>query len=127
MFMWVHTANDAEQEKKLVALWEIFKRNHHKMTNDTRQTKHNDFQDAYDENEAPLPDIININTADSTTLVRLKGIGPATAHRIMLYRKTKGPFTNVDQLLEVSHLTRETFILLKPHLSINPGNNEFSY
>jgi competence protein ComEA len=45
--------------------------------------------------------IVNINTADSTALVSLYGIGPAFASRIIKYRSLLGGFYRKEQLLEV--------------------------
>jgi len=44
---------------------------------------------------------VNINTADQAGLESLPGIGPALATRILEYRKTHGPFANIDALDEV--------------------------
>ncbi|MBJ2289904.1 helix-hairpin-helix domain-containing protein [Pseudomonas sp. MF5691] len=45
---------------------------------------------------------VNLNTADAETLRRdLFGIGAAKAKAIVAYRETSGPFTAVDELLEV--------------------------
>lgn len=45
---------------------------------------------------------VNINAADADTLQReLKGIGKVKAEAIVSYREQNGPFTSVDQLLEV--------------------------
>lgn len=46
-------------------------------------------------------DAVNLNTADETTLEKLPGVGPATAAAIVAHRDTHGPFTSVEQLLEV--------------------------
>jgi competence ComEA-like helix-hairpin-helix protein len=46
--------------------------------------------------------LLNINTADYADLVRLPGIGPVLAGRIMAYRDRHGPFTVVDSLIHVS-------------------------
>jgi competence ComEA-like helix-hairpin-helix protein len=118
MPLWMHPATDNEKEKKLIVAWEKFKRANPAI-NDSAKKEKNDYQDAFDENETPLPNIININTADSATLVRLKGIGPATAGKIMAWRKKKGPFTNINQLLEIRHFPAATFELLKKHLAID--------
>ena len=50
--------------------------------------------------EAALP--VNINTAAAEELDVLPGIGPALAGRIIAYREEHGPFTVVEDLLEVS-------------------------
>jgi len=64
--------------------------------------------------EAPSPPItaqmpkaeqsakVNLNAADAETLRRdLFGIGGAKAKAIVAYRESNGPFTAVDELLEV--------------------------
>ncbi|MGZ0710750.1 helix-hairpin-helix domain-containing protein (plasmid) [Coraliomargarita sp. W4R53] len=45
---------------------------------------------------------VNLNTADSTTLETLPGIGPALAQRIIDWRSANGAFTSVEDLLSVS-------------------------
>lgn len=45
---------------------------------------------------------INLNAADAATLQReLSGIGEAKAQAIVAYRESNGPYTSVDELLEV--------------------------
>ncbi|HNS16929.1 MAG TPA: helix-hairpin-helix domain-containing protein [Bacteroidales bacterium] len=47
------------------------------------------------------PQVVEINTADSTALVRLPGIGPVLARRIIRYRESLGGYYAVDQLKEI--------------------------
>ena len=44
---------------------------------------------------------VDLNTATESDLDALPGIGPATAAAIIAHRDRNGPFTSVDQLLEV--------------------------
>jgi competence protein ComEA len=44
---------------------------------------------------------VDLNTANESDLDALPGIGPATAAAIVAHRDRHGPFTSVDQLLEV--------------------------
>lgn len=51
---------------------------------------------------AAVPARININTASAADLEALPGIGEVLAQRIVDYRTQNGPFTSVDQLVDVS-------------------------
>ncbi len=44
---------------------------------------------------------VDLNSATAEQLEQLPGVGPATAEAILSYRKEKGRFTSVDELLEV--------------------------
>jgi competence protein ComEA len=46
--------------------------------------------------------LVNVNTASATELEALPGIGEVIAQRIVDHRTANGPFTSVDQLLDVS-------------------------
>jgi len=63
------------------------------------------------EGETPAPPVlggavvgglINVNTATATELEELPGVGEVIAQAIIDYRTENGPFTSVDQLLDVS-------------------------
>jgi competence protein ComEA len=73
---------------------------------------------SYEDEYGPLPDKINLNTADSITLVRLPGIGPKLAHRILERRRENGAFTDVNQLREIYHFSDSTLHTLKRKLII---------
>ncbi len=45
--------------------------------------------------------LTNLNSADADALIALPGIGPAIARRIIAYRKQHGPFTSVEQLIDI--------------------------
>ena len=47
------------------------------------------------------PLVVELNVADSAVLVKLKGIGPSFAKRIMSYRDLLGGYTSKKQLFEV--------------------------
>lgn len=48
-----------------------------------------------------VPGLININTADATLLETLPGIGPTLAADIIAYRTQNGPFTTLEELMNV--------------------------
>ncbi|MCQ2137247.1 MAG: helix-hairpin-helix domain-containing protein [Bacteroidales bacterium] len=63
----------------------------------------------------PFIDIpkVELNSADSTALVSLRGIGPYYARKIIEYRESLGGFYAVDQLLEVYGMDEERFAPLR--------------
>lgn len=56
---------------------------------------------------------VSINSADSWSLQRLPGVGPAMAERIIAGR----PYSAVEQLLDVSGIGPATFARLEPLIS----------
>jgi competence protein ComEA len=52
--------------------------------------------------------LVNLNTADQTTLETLPGVGPVTAQAILDWRADNGAFTSVDELLEVDGIGEVT-------------------
>jgi competence ComEA-like helix-hairpin-helix protein len=53
---------------------------------------------------APLPRVVNLNSASVSELDGLPGIGPARAAAILQERQAGGPFTSVDELSRVPGL-----------------------
>ena len=51
---------------------------------------------------------VNINTADATTLMMLKGIGEAKAKAIIEYRQEQ-PFETIEDIMNVSGIGEKTF------------------
>ncbi|MHC5267862.1 helix-hairpin-helix domain-containing protein [Enterococcus sp. LJL98] len=52
--------------------------------------------------------LVNLNTADSLGLQQLPGVGPAKAQAILTYREENGPFSSVDDLLQISGFGEKT-------------------
>jgi len=52
---------------------------------------------------------VHLNTADVAALDTLPRIGPALAQRIIDWREANGPFTSVDQLLDVAGIGDAVF------------------
>lgn len=72
------------------------------------------------ENQNIIPEIIQrieLNRADSIVLLKLKGIGPVYAGRIIKYRDLLGGFYSTSQLLEVYNFPGEFFPLIKDQIS----------
>ena len=64
---------------------------------------------------------VNINTATSSQLESLPGIGPAKASAIIQYRTDHGPFTTVAQLDNVPGIGSATMANLSGLVSIGDG------
>lgn len=69
--------------------------------------------------QEPLPATIELNTSDSATLVRLYGIGPTLAHKIIEKRKALGGFVKHEQLMEVYRLSDTIYNMLRERVTIN--------
>ena len=52
---------------------------------------------------------LELNSADSAALVRLKGIGPFYARKILSYRERLGGFCDIEQIMEVEGLDSARF------------------
>ena len=61
---------------------------------------------------------ININTADSSQLQELNGVGPATAEKIINYRKQNGRFQSIEDIKNVSGIGDKTYEKLKDHIRV---------
>ncbi|MGH2079498.1 helix-hairpin-helix domain-containing protein [Aerococcus urinaeequi] len=64
-------------------------------------------------------DLVNINTADTTMLQTLSGIGEKRADDIINYRETNGLFETVDDLDRVSGIGEKTMEKLRPLITVN--------
>lgn len=62
--------------------------------------------------------LVDINQATVEELQALPGIGAVKARAIVEYRETHGPFTQVDQLTEVSGIGPSTLESLRPLVTI---------
>lgn len=69
-------------------------------------------------------ELIDLNAADSSQIVDLKGVGPAFTKRIMKYRKLLGGFHSLYQLKEVYGMTDSLYDQLSLQVKINPETIE---
>lgn len=68
--------------------------------------------------EAPSPEPIDLNRARAGDLMRLPGVGPVLATRIVESRDTDGPFASVEELRRVRGLHRSTLDRLRPLVTV---------
>lgn len=66
----------------------------------------------------PEPEQVDVNTTDMATLVRLRGIGPFYAQKILDRRKALGGYIKHEQLLEAYRFPDSTYDMLKRKLII---------
>jgi competence protein ComEA len=64
----------------------------------------------------PPPRPININSANSTELQQVPGIGPATADKILQMRKSYGAFESADDLLAIRGIGKKRLDKMRKYL-----------
>ena len=64
-------------------------------------------------------ELVELNTADSLSIVYLKGIGPGFTKRILKYRTMLGGFHTVNQLKDVYGMNDSLFVLLTSQIKVD--------
>lgn len=77
---------------------------------------------AQDAEAEPSGERVNLNTATAAELEALPGIGPRTAELIIEYREEEGPFTKVEDLMNIRGIGERTFLRLRPLIRV--GDDE---
>lgn len=88
---------------------------------DLDTTEGADSSDDQSETDAPgiLPgEVFDLNTVSEADLTRLPGIGDAKAAAIVAWRTENGPFTSVDQLLEVKGIGEGILGKISPYVTV---------
>ncbi|NHA04818.1 hypothetical protein G7092_13490 [Mucilaginibacter sp. HC2] len=76
--------------------------------------------DTYHRTEKAAPgEVIEVNSADSAKLTRIRGIGPAFAMRIIRYRERVGGFYNKEQLKEVFGIDEAKYTEIKGGITVD--------
>lgn len=65
--------------------------------------------------------LVELNSADTTTLKRVPGIGSVFARRIVKFRNILGGFYSVEQLSEVYGIDQERYDALKAWFTVDPS------
>ena len=73
----------------------------------------------YHNNKAAPGELIEINSADSANLTRIRGIGPSFAMRIIRYRERLGGFYNKEQLKEVFGIDDSKYAEIRNSITVN--------
>jgi competence protein ComEA len=67
---------------------------------------------------AVKPALVNLNTATAVELEVLPGVGPKVAARIVEYRKTKGPFKKIEELMNVQGIGEKAFLKIRAQITV---------
>ena len=67
---------------------------------------------------APMPGVVNINTASAAELALLPRVGPSLAERMLAFRKENGEWQKTSDLILVRGIGEKTFRLLEPFIVI---------
>ena len=64
--------------------------------------------------------VVDLNSADTTLLIQVKGIGRGYAKGIVRFRQQTGGFVSVDQLSEIYGMRKENLEKIRPYCKVNP-------
>ena len=67
---------------------------------------------------------INLNTASSTELQEVPGIGPVTADKILKMRKSYGPFKSVDDLRAIKGIGPKRLEKMRKYLTVGRSSEK---
>ena len=70
-------------------------------------------------NKKKIIEYIEINAADTLSLLKIKGISPWLARNIIKYRSLLGGFWRKEQLLEVYHLDTAKYLWIADYLKVD--------
>lgn len=62
--------------------------------------------------------LVNINTADEALLMTLPGIGEAKAKSILAYRQEKGPFSRIEDIMNITGIKQAVFDKIKDAICV---------
>ncbi len=64
--------------------------------------------------------LVNINSASRDQLEEISGVGPSTAQSIVSYREDNGPFTDIEEIMNVSGIGEGKFDQMKDSITVWP-------
>lgn len=107
---------DTQYLKQLIPFIKI------KSVNRSETAKSEVASSTYKPKETIALSSIPINRSDTTDFMKIKGIGPVYANRIVKYRNLLGGYFSIDQLNEVWGISDSLFHQVKPYLVEDHSN-----
>ena len=74
---------------------------------------------AHKEHASDTKNTVNINTASISQLMTLSGIGESTAKAIISYREEQGPFSSIEDIMNVPGIKEGKYNKIKDDISIS--------
>lgn len=71
------------------------------------------------ENNRTFTQKVNLNSANQEELESLPGVGPVTARRIILYREQNGRFQSIQDLMKIKGIGQKTIHKISNYLILN--------
>ena len=84
-------------------------------------TNNKNFVDTFKHEKKPKFEVVEINSADSVSLVKLYRIGPKLASKIISYREKLGGFLNLNQLTEIYGFDEDILYDLQDKIRLDPS------
>jgi competence protein ComEA len=73
---------------------------------------------------SPAQPVVNLNTATTSDLQKLPGVGAAMATRILEYRQKNGGFKKIEELMNVKGIGEKNFLKLKSLVTVAPPKTQ---
>ena len=62
--------------------------------------------------------LVDVNNAGKDEIIKIPGVGPALAERIITFRENNGSFTGKQDILKVSGIGEKKFKIIKKYIKI---------
>ncbi len=62
--------------------------------------------------------VVNVNMATAADLEKLPSVGPKVAGHIIDYRRKKGPFKKIEELMKVPEIGEKSFLKLRSQITV---------
>lgn len=107
---------EEEQEEQQCIIYNEIIQNDSCINNDKEKEEQGEPNNSTDNIEIDAK--ISINTADINLLMSLPGVGESKAKSIIEYRETKGLFTKIEDIMNVSGIGEKLFEDIKDYITI---------